>query len=97
MKVLVALMLFFLVGCTTSIPVNSTPIITQESLLVECSADTPIPVNYVLDESGKRVYQGQELIRVLVQWQDIYNKCASTHNQLVKAIREVQVEKVKKP
>lgn len=80
-------------ACGTKVTVTPTPEITQENLLTLCDGDTPIPVNYVLDENGERVYRGDEIMRVLVEWQAYYNKCAIVHNSLVKTLRDLQKEK----
>jgi len=70
-----------------------TPIIEQQSLLQKCPTDTPIPTNFVLDEQGNKVYNGQELYRVLRDWQVIYNDCAANHDALVDTILKLQQTK----
>lgn len=76
-------------GCST-IPVNNSPIIEQQSLLQKCSTDTPLPTNFVLNDKGEKVYDGKELYRVLRDWQTYYNNCSSLHNNLVETIIELQ-------
>lgn len=72
-------------GCST-VPVQNKPIIEQTNLIQLCGTDTPIPENFVLNDKGEKVYNGQEMYRVLRDWQDYYNKCAAMHNQLVRTI-----------
>jgi len=72
-------------GCST-VPVQTKPIIEQTNLVQLCGTDTPIPTNYVLNDKGEQVYNGQEMYRVLRDWQDYYNKCASMHNKLVETL-----------
>lgn len=76
-------------GCST-VPVQNKPIIEQTNMLQLCGTDTPIPTNFVLNDKGEQVYNGQEVFRVLREWQDYYNKCAAMHNQLVRTIVGVQ-------
>lgn len=76
---------FAITGCST-VPVNNKPIIEQTTLLQLCSTDTPIPVNFTLNENGEKVYDGKELYTVLRDWQTFYNKCAGMHNKLVETI-----------
>lgn len=94
-KIILAFMfgcVLLLTGCsnTVKVPVKSEPIIVQESLLGICTADTPLPKNYILAPNGDKLYNGKEVLSVLIQWQDAYDKCASMHDSLVKAIRELQ-------
>lgn len=72
-------------GCST-VPVQNKPIIEQTNLVQLCGTDTPIPTNYVINDKGEQVYNGQEMYRVLRDWQDYYNKCASMHNKLVETL-----------
>lgn len=79
---------FAISGCST--PVQNAPIIEQQSLLQKCTTDTPLPTNFVLDENGEKVYNGQELYRVLRDWQTVYNICAANHNKLVDTLNDLQ-------
>lgn len=91
-KILVCLLItcsLLLIGCSTKVPVQTKPVISQELLLEKCSQDTPIPEKFVLDKDGKKVYNGQEIMRVLTEWDTIYGKCSSTHNQLVDTIKKL--------
>lgn len=80
---------FAISGCST-IPVKNTPIIEQQSLLQLCGTDTPLPVNFVLNDKGEKVYNGTELYTVLRDWQTYYNQCAAMHNQLVRTILDLE-------
>jgi len=73
--IIIGLALIILSGCS-SIPVKSSPIITQEVLLERCSTDTPIPL-------GK---DGKALIEALVAFQKVYNECAVRHDKLIDTI-----------
>ncbi|AQW88685.1 hypothetical protein FDH34_gp160 [Serratia phage BF] len=96
LMVLVLLMTVLLSACST-IPVQTKPIIEQQSLLKKCTTDTPLPTQFVLDEKGQPVYTGQELYKTLRDWQTVYNDCASTHNKLVDTINGLQeMKEVKK-
>lgn len=79
-KYIIAVLLTCIVlnGCST--PVRTEPVIQQEILLVECTKDTPIPEG--LD--GKSLYE------TLLKWQSTYNECSTTHDKLIKTIRELR-------
>lgn len=79
-------MAFVLLLTACSTPVQNKPIIEQQSLLQKCPTDTPIPTNFVLDDKGNKVYNGQEVFRVLREWQSIYNDCAAEHDALVDTV-----------
>lgn len=68
------------------------PIIEQQSLLQKCTFDTPIPSNFVLDKDGKKVYDGKEFMKVLADWQTVYNECATLHDSLVDTILKLEKE-----
>lgn len=90
-KILMALLaVVALSGCTT---VSVQPEIEQSSLMQYCGMDTPLPINYKINEKGEKVYDGKEFMRVLVEWQDYYNKCASMHDALVDTLKELQSQK----
>lgn len=88
---------FLLSGCSNKIPVQNRPIIEQTNLLQKCTSDTPLPTNYVLNEEGKKVYNGTELYTTLRDWQDVYSECASKHNKLVDTLIGLQeMKEIKK-
>lgn len=66
-----------LAGCSSTIVPNNTKYI-QESLLVECTADTPIPDG--LD--------GEALYKALNEWQSVYNECRKGKSALIEAVRK---------
>lgn len=86
---LIILCAVLLSACSTKVPVQNKPVITQEILLEKCTQDTPVPENFVLDKDGKKVYNGKEVLQVLIAWDKIYGKCSSTHNELVDTIRKL--------
>lgn len=86
-SLIVALCVIMLSACSNT--VENRPIIEQQNLLQKCTSDTPIPTQFVLDSEGKRVYNGKELFRVLMEWQSVYNECAVTHNTLVDTINDL--------
>lgn len=88
-----AILILTLVGCSNTVPVKQQPQIVQENMLVYCPLNTPKLENYVLDTDGKIAYNGKEIMRVLLEWQSIYNKCATNNDTLVHLIR--QLEKTK--
>lgn len=81
---LICFIMIILSSC--SVEVQNKPIIEQQNLLQKCTSDTPLPENFVLDDGGKKVYTGQEMYRVLREWQSVYNNCAVVHNELVDTI-----------
>lgn len=89
---MICLLVILLSACAGK--VENRPIIEQENLLVKCTADTPVPTNFILDKDGKKVYTGKELFRVLIEWQTVYNNCAVVHNSLVDTINDLS--KIKK-
>lgn len=92
-KILIVIALVLTItGCNT-IPVQTQPIIVQENLLSTCTDDTPLPTISTVDSTGQNVYNGKEIMRVLVLWQSVYNDCANKHNSLVKTIRDLQETK----
>ncbi|EMQ1182314.1 hypothetical protein [Klebsiella variicola] len=72
MKWLIGLILLVLSGCS----VNNDTSFIQESLLQECSSDTPIPE----DGTGAAAYSA------LNDWQTIYNECREGKHALIKAV-----------
>ena len=92
-KILILLVMIFSITACSSIPVQTSPVIVQENLLSTCTDDTPLPTNYTVDSTGTKVYNGKEIMRVLVLWQSVYNDCANKHNSLVKTIRDLQETK----
>lgn len=72
---------YLLVGCSTT-EVHAPDAPFQESLLVKCTTDTPIPPGLT----------GKDVLDTLEQWNLIYNKCAIQHDALVDAIRERQAK-----
>lgn len=92
-KIIVAFVLgcvLVLTGCSKTVPIQVKPMIVQESLLEVCTADTPLPKNFVLDPKGEKQYNGKEVLNLLVEWQRVYDECASSKDALVGAIRDVQ-------
>lgn len=86
--VLILVVCSCLSACTT---VQTTPMIEQTSLLQPCDIEnSPLPVNYTLNDKGQKVYDGKELFRVLREWQDYYSQCALMHNTLVNTINSIQ-------
>lgn len=86
------IVLLFTTGCTSTVkvPVQTNHNVTQEILLQKCTADTPIPVNSFVDKDGVTTYNGREVLRILIQWQTVYDECASTHDALVDTIRKIK-------
>ncbi|WP_442976141.1 Rz1-like lysis system protein LysC [Rouxiella sp. T17] len=64
-----------LVGCTSPVVQVQKPEV-QESLLVPCTRDTPIP----------RGITGADLVSTLKEWQDMYSTCAVSKDALIKSI-----------
>lgn len=79
-------MCVLLTGCVTRVTVDMD--IKQESLLQYCDDDTPELLTYTEDQNGNKVYNGKEVMRVLISWQDYYNRCATMHDALVDSIKE---------
>lgn len=71
---LLALVLF-VSACST--PVQTTPIVEQQSMMISCTQDTPIPE----DKTGKA------LMKALIGYQKIYNECASRNDALIRLIK----------
>lgn len=90
-SIIVCLCVIMLSACAQ--PHEYRPIIEQQSLLQKCSYDTPVPTNFVLDKDGKKMYSGKEFMRVLVEWQDVYNECATMHDSLVDTILKLENER----
>lgn len=91
MLALIVCCVLLLSGCTQVTP---EPIIEQESLLQKCSADTPIPTEFVLDENGDKMYSGAEVYKVLLKWHFFYNTCAVMHDKLVDTIVDLQFDRM---
>ena len=72
MKWIILVLVLFLSAWT----VKNDPSFIQESLLQECSSDTPIPE----DGSGEAAYN------TLNDWQTIYNECRAGKHALIKAV-----------
>lgn len=89
MKFIIAMVLcFLLIGCGNRVHIE--PEIDQQVLLQYCEYDTPELKNPVKNEKGELVYNGKEIMRVLVEWQSYYNKCASLHDELVDTLKDLQ-------
>lgn len=104
-KIIIAIMISFMLvlsGCADRVKGVVKPEIVQQALLQKCTNDTPVPENPALDENGKVVvdgdgnvlYNGKEMMRVLVEWDNIYTTCATTHDALVDTIEKIQSTKV---
>lgn len=77
MKLLIVILLSLsIVGCSHPMPSNNTKFI-QESLLVQCTQDTPIPAGL----------SGQDVYKTLNDWQMVYQECALSKDALIKAVR----------
>jgi len=93
--------MLLLSGCTQYVKGEVKPEIVQQSLLQKCTKDTPLPQNpardangkILVDENGNALYDGRELMRVLIQWDSVYTTCATTHDSLVDTINKIQSTK----
>lgn len=96
--VFAVVLVFSLTGCSQTVHGEVKASVVQESLLMKCTKDTPLPENplldstgkVLLDKDGKQLYDGKEIMRVLVAWDTIYTQCATTHDALVDLIRKMQ-------
>ncbi|MDR7342115.1 hypothetical protein J2X14_000503 [Pantoea alhagi] len=61
-------------------PVQVAPVIEQQALLQPCSTDTPIPT----DTTGKA------LMQALIEYQSLYNECASRNDALIQTIKGIR-------
>lgn len=75
--VLIAVALL-LTACSN--PVQVAPVIEQQALLQPCSTDTPIPT----DTTGKA------LMQALIEYQSLYNECASRNDALIQTIKGIR-------
>jgi len=76
-KLIIAILLCLCVACTDK-PVSNNTKYIQESLLVECTSDTPLPMGYT----------GEDMYKALNEWQAVYNECRASKNALIKAVRK---------
>lgn len=91
-------LVFALSGCAQHVKGEVKPEIVQQNLLKKCTKDTPLPENPALDANGKvlvdsdgnALYNGKEMMRVLIAWDGIYTECATTHDALVDTINKIQ-------
>ncbi|EOR9074254.1 hypothetical protein FOI42_RS03975 [Escherichia coli] len=94
--ILTFLITFMLItGCSNKVPVQASPIITQEILLERCEEDTPIPKKIVVDSHGNRGYAGDEILNVLTRWDSMYNECALRYDALIDTIRKLQDQNIR--
>lgn len=70
----IAVLIVLCVGCSSK-PNNTTYI--QESLLTECTSDTPIPKGLT----------GADVLEALTDWQTLYNQCRYSKKALIQAVR----------
>lgn len=73
-KLMIAILIMLCVGCSNK-PNNTTYI--QESLLTECTSDTPIP----------KGTSGADVLETLTEWQSVYNQCRYGKKALIEAVR----------
>lgn len=92
------MLVFMLSACAPKIKGEVKPVIVQQNLLQKCTKDTPLPENpakdangnIIVDAEGKKLYDGKEMMRVLIAWDDVYTTCATTHDALVDTINKIQ-------
>ncbi|HDS8977257.1 TPA: hypothetical protein QHR34_004100 [Raoultella ornithinolytica] len=73
MKWLLLVIVLFLSACS----VKNDPGYIQESLLQQCTIETPIP------DSGS----GEDVYKALNEWQEVYNECRASKTALIEAVR----------
>ncbi|MDM2738374.1 hypothetical protein OGY35_23770 [Citrobacter sp. Ct235] len=70
----VLILILLLCGCADK------PIIVQETLLQECTKNTPLP------EDGS----GKSSLNTLIEWDKLYERCRILHHNLIEAVRNKQ-------